>query len=143
MFQSVRNKEVMSVRKREDTIKMVLQCINAALEKKAKDIIILDVKGLSSFTDYMIICSGSSDRQVQAITSSIEKDLKKSGTLPLGIEGEKFGQWVLMDYGDVIVHIFYEPTREFYDIERLWSDVPRMEVGNGDQKVTSLDEGML
>jgi len=143
MFQSVRNKEVMSVRKREDTIKMVLQCINAALEKKAKDIIILDVKGISSFTDYMIICSGSSDRQVQAITASIEKDLKKSGVLPLGIEGEKFGQWVLMDYGDVIVHIFYEPTREFYDIERLWSDVPRMEVGNGDQKVTSLDEGML
>ncbi len=137
------NKEVISVRKREDTIKMVLQCVNAALEKKAKDIIILDVKGLSSFTDYMIICSGSSDRQVQAITSSIEKDLKKSRTLPLGIEGEKFGQWVLMDYGDIIVHIFYEPTREFYDIERLWSDVPRMEVRNGGQKVTSLDESML
>ena len=133
----------MFVRKSEDTIKMVLQCINAALEKKAKDIIILDVKAISSFTDCMIICSGSSDRQVQAIASSIEGDLKKSGTLPLGIEGEKFGEWVLMDYGDVIVHVFYEPTREFYDIERLWSDAPRMEVGNVDHKLTSLDKGMF
>ena len=133
----------MFVRKSEDIIKMVLQCINAALEKKAKDIIILDVKAISSFTDCMIICSGSSDRQVQAIASSIEGDLKKSGTLPLGIEGEKFGEWVLMDYGDVIVHVFYEPTREFYDIERLWSDAPRMEVGNVDHKLTSLDKGMF
>ena len=119
-----------SVGKEDDTKKMLFRCTEAALEKKAKDIVILDVRGLSSFTDYMIICSGSSDRQVQAIASSIEESLKKFRILPIGIEGEKSGKWVLMDYGDVIIHIFYEPTREFYDIERLWSDAPRIKVGN-------------
>jgi len=133
----------MSVRKKEDTKKVILQCTNAALEKKAKDLIILNIKGLSSFADYMIICSGRSDRQVQAIASSIGENLKKSGILPLGIEGEKIGKWVLMDYNDVIIHIFYEPTREFYDIERLWSDALRMEVGDVDYELTSLNKGML
>ncbi len=107
---------------------MIFRCIKAALEKKAGDIVTLDVRGLSSFTDYMIICNGSSDRQVQAIAASIEESLKKFRILPLGIEGEKSGKWILMDYGDVIIHIFYESTREFYDIERLWSDAPRIKL---------------
>lgn len=143
MFQSIQTREVVSVTKKGDSKKVILQCTNAALEKKAKNIIILNIRGLSAFADYMIICSGGSDRQVQAIASSIGENLKKSGILPLGIEGEKFGKWVLMDYDDVIIHIFYEPTREFYDIERLWSDAPRMEVGDVDHELTSLDKGML
>ena len=128
--------------KKSDAKKTVLRCTNAALDKKAKNLIILKVKEHSSFTDYFIICSGTSDRQVKGIAASIEETLKKSGILPLGIEGENSGNWILMDYGDVIIHIFYEPTREFYDIERLWSDVPNMAVGETVEKLTSLDDGM-
>ena len=127
---------------KSDTKKTVLKCTNAALDKKAKNLIILKVKELSSFTDYFIICSGTSDRQVKGIAASIEETLKKSGIQPLGIEGENTGNWVLMDYGDVIIHIFYEPTREFYDLERLWSDVPSMSVNEDIDKITSLNDGM-
>jgi len=133
---------VIFVIKQSDAKKTVLQCTNAALDKKAKNLIILKVKELSSFTDYFIICSGTSDRQVKGIATSIEETLKKAGVLPLGIEGKDSGNWILMDYGDVIIHIFYEPTREFYDIERLWSDVPGMTVGENVEKLTSLDDGM-
>ena len=120
----------------------VLLCVNASLQRKAKDLIILNVKEYSSIADYFIICSGTSDRQVQAIAASIHENLKEYGILPLGIEGERIGKWVLMDYADVIIHIFYEPIREFYDIERLWSDVPLMEVGDDLTELTALDKGM-
>lgn len=120
----------------------VLLCVNASLKRKAKDLIILNVKELSSFADYFIICSGTSDRQVQAIAESIQENLKENGILPLGIEGERIGKWVLMDYEDIIVHIFYEPIREFYDIERLWADAPRMEVGDEVTELTALNKGM-
>lgn len=118
----------------------VLLCVNAALEKKAHNLVILNVKEISAFTDYFLICSGASDRQVQAIAQAIREKMKQSGLLPLGVEGENHGQWVLMDYGDVVVHIFYEPVREFYDIERLWSDAPRMEVEDDAVSLTTLDE---
>jgi len=120
----------------------VLLCVNASLQKKAKDLVILNVKTLSSFTDYFIICSGTSDRQVQAITSSIQENLKKSGIIPLGVEGENLGKWVLMDYDDVVIHIFHEPIREFYEIERLWSDAPRMDIGDDVTELSDLDQEM-
>ncbi|MBN2179513.1 MAG: ribosome silencing factor [Deltaproteobacteria bacterium] len=120
----------------------MLLCTNAALKKKAKDLIILKVQELSSFTDFFVICSGSSDRQVQAIADSIETDLKKSGVLPLGIEGGRSGKWILMDYGDVVVHVFYEATREFYDIERLWADAPSMMVSENAQEIKDLEDNM-
>ena len=120
----------------------VLLCVNASLKRKAKDLIILNVRELSSFADYFIICSGTSDRQVQAIAESIQENLKENGILPLGVEGERIGKWVLMDYEDIIVHIFYEPIREFYDIERLWSDAPRMEIEDDVTEVKALDKGM-
>ena len=120
----------------------VLLCVNASLKNKAKNLIILNVKESSSFADYFIICSGTSDRQVQAITAAIQENLKAYGILPLGIEGERLGKWVLMDYEDVVIHIFYEPVREFYDIERLWSDAQRMEVGDEVTELTALDKGM-
>lgn len=78
------------------------------------------MQGRSSLTDYVLVCSGSSDRQVKAIAESISKELKGAGIYPLGVEGENEGKWVLADYDDVVVHIFYEPLREFYDIESLW-----------------------
>jgi ribosome-associated protein len=129
-------------RKKDDTRKKVLLCVNAALEKKAKDIIILNMQKVTSFADYSIICSGNSDRQVQSIAQSIEESMKKSGFLPLGIEGEKTARWILMDYADIIVHVFYEPVRDFYDIERLWSDAPKMEIDDDTDKVTRLRKGM-
>jgi ribosome-associated protein len=103
-------------------------CARAALDHKAIDLAILEVKSLSSFTDYFVISSGNSDRQVQAIASHIEEKLGKQGLQPLGIEGKRDGRWVLLDYGDVVIHIFYHPIRELYDLERLWSDAPRVEL---------------
>jgi len=103
-------------------------CARAALDHKAIDLAILEVKKLSSFADYFVISSGSSDRQVQAIASHVEEKLGKQGLHPLGIEGKREGRWVLLDYGDVVIHIFYQPIREFYDLERLWSDAPKVEL---------------
>lgn len=88
--------------------------------------VILEVKHLSSFTDYFVIASGNSDRQVQAIANHIEGKLGKQGLNPMGAEGKTEGRWALLDYGDVVVHIFYHPIREFYDLERLWADAPRI-----------------
>lgn len=106
----------------------MLRCAHAALDKKAADLVILDMRGISSFTDYFIICSGRSDRQVQGIADSVETEMKKSGISPLGIEGFTEGKWVLLDYDDVVIHVFYEPIREFYDLERLWADAPSMKL---------------
>jgi len=102
-------------------------CINAVLNKKALDLILLDVRKVSSFADYFIICSGQSSRHVQGIASSIKESLAKEGIYPLGIEGFTQGSWILMDYNEVIIHIFYKTIREFYDLEGLWSDAKRIE----------------
>ena len=120
----------------------LLLCINASLKRKAKNLTILNVKEISSFADYFIICSGTSDRQVQSIAASIRENLKEYGIIPLGIEGESLGKWVLMDYEDVIIHVFYEPIRDFYDLERLWPDAPRMEVGDEVTEMTALGKGI-
>jgi len=105
-----------------------LFCAQLALDKKAYDVIVLELKELTSFTDYFIICSGKSDRQVQAIASHIEMTLKEEGIKPLGIEGYREARWILMDYGDVVVHVFYEPVRKFYDLDKLWGDAPKIEI---------------
>ena len=88
---------------------------------------LLDLKGISSFTEYFLICSGRSDRQVQAISRSIDEHLKKMGIYSLGVEGFEEGKWILMDYDDVIVHVFFDPVRKFYDLEGLWLDAPRVD----------------
>jgi len=120
----------------------LLLCVNASLKRKARNLIILNVKEFSSFADYFIILSGTSDRQVQSIAASIQQNLKECGVTPLGVEGENLGKWVLMDYEDVIIHVFYEPIREFYDLERLWPEAPRMEVGDEVSEMTALDKGI-
>lgn len=104
--------------------------INAALGKKAMDLVVLDVRKLSSIADVFIICSGRSNRQVSAIAEHIQVDLKKHGITPLSVEGKKQGHWVLLDYAHVIIHIFYEPVRSFYDLEGLWIDAERIEIKN-------------
>lgn len=130
------------VKESKDGKERLLLCINASLKRKAKNLTILNVKEISSFADYFIICSGTSDRQVQSIAASIRENLKEYGIIPLGIEGESLGKWVLMDYEDVIIHVFYEPIRDFYDLERLWPDAPRMEVGDEVTEMTALGKGI-
>lgn len=120
----------------------VLLCVNAALEKKPKNLVILNIKEISSFADYYIIMSGSSDREVQALASAIQEKMKKTGILPLGTEGITFGKWILLDYIDVIVSIFHEPLRAFYDLERLWSDAPHMEIPDDTKELTTLNDDM-
>jgi ribosome-associated protein len=106
----------------------VLLLSRFALEKKACDLVILDLRALSSIADYFILCTGRSDRQVQSIAQSVEENVGRQGIRPLSVEGLARGHWVLMDYDDVILHIFYQPVRQFYDLERLWFRAPRAEL---------------
>lgn len=99
-----------------------------ALEKKACDLVVMDVRGLTSIADYFIICSGRSDRQVQSIAQGLEENSAEHGSKPFAVEGASRGHWVLMDFSDVIVHIFYEPVRKFYDLDGLWGHAPRAEL---------------
>lgn len=98
------------------------------MDKKADRVVVLNIGKLSSVADYLLICSGASDRQVQAIAYSIEEGLKKKKMRPLSMEGIREGHWALIDYGDVIAHIFFEPVREFYNLEGLWPEADRIEV---------------
>jgi ribosome-associated protein len=103
----------------------------AAIEKKATEMVLLEMRGVSSYTDYFLICSGKSDRQVQAIAQRVAEVLGEGGIQPLGLEGMSEGKWVLMDYGDLVVHVFLEPIRRFYDLEGLWVDAPRIDLREG------------
>ncbi len=100
--------------------------VKAALGRKAFDLVVLDVRILTSVADAFIICSGRSNRQVTAIAEYIQTELKKAGIKPLNVEGKKEGHWVLLDYGHVIIHVFYESVRHFYDLEGLWMDAKRI-----------------
>ena len=108
-----------------------LLCLKTAIEKKALNPVLLELKEITSFTDYFLLLSGKSDRQVQAIAQGIEEALKKKGIRHLGKEGMTGGRWILMDYEDVVVHIFLEPMRKFYDLEGLWIDAPRIDLQKG------------
>ena len=101
--------------------------VHAVLGKKAQALVVLDVRNLTSVAEAFIICSGRSNRQVQAIAEHTKKELKSHNRSPLSIEGLKEGHWVLIDYGEVVIHVFYEPVRSFYDLEGLWTDAKRVE----------------
>jgi len=103
-----------------------LRAVTAALEKKGLEPVLLDVRAMASYTDYILIVSGRSDRQVQAISDGIVEAFAAEGKRPFGVEGMKNGQWTLVDLGDVVVHVFYHPARDHYDLESLWSDAPRV-----------------
>ena len=98
----------------------VQDALEAALDKKAADVVVLELEGVCSFTDCFIICSGTSARQNQAISDGVKERLRQSGNRASHIEGYAEGEWILMDYLDFVVHIFTERAREFYDLERLW-----------------------
>lgn len=104
-----------------------IRCAELASDKKAFDIRALDISTISSIADYLVIASGGSDRQVQAIADSIRIGLKKFGKVN-DIEGESEGKWIVMDYGDVLVHIFHEPVRRYYDLDGLWHMAPELEL---------------
>ena len=106
----------------------VLECTRAALDRKAYDLVVLEVGALTSIGDYFVICSGRSDTQVQAIAHGVRDHLSELGVEPLAIEGLERGQWVLIDYGDVVVHVFQVPVRGFYDLDRLWARAPRADL---------------
>ena len=109
----------------EDAVRIAAR---AASEKKATDLVVLDLRNAASFTEYFLICTGASTRQVQAVSNAVEEALLKSGKRPLHIEGYSSAEWILLDYGDFIVHVFSAASRRFYDLERLWRDAPRVEV---------------
>ena len=102
--------------------------IQTSLQKKPGNPIGLQVEGMCSFADYFLILSGNSTRQTQALADHLRTTLGKKGLRPLGVEGEEAGQWILMDYDEVIVHIFLDSVREFYDVEGLWIDAPRVDL---------------
>lgn len=99
-----------------------------AIQKKAENIKLLDIREFSNIADYFILCAGASDRQVTTIAENIIENLKKLHIRPQGIEGLRQGRWVVIDYTDIVVHIFYEPVREFYEIDDLWSFAVELKV---------------
>ena len=118
-----------------DRISKALLIAEAAENRKAEDIVGLDVREISSFADTFIIATGTSDRHVRAVADAIDAALKERGDPPMGIEGYEEGRWVLIDCDDTIVHIFQREIREHYDLERLWSDAPELELGAAPRSV--------
>jgi len=102
------------------------QALEAALDKKAMEPVLLDVRGLCSYANYLLVLSGRSDRQVDSIAEGVQDGLRQAGVRPLGIEGKGSGQWVLIDFGDLVVHVFHHPIREHYDLEGLWIEANRI-----------------
>lgn len=102
-------------------------CASIAADKKAEDIVAIDLRGLSTFTDFYVICTGSSEPQLKAIANEVEATLKKEhGRKPMGVDGYPLSQWVVADYGDVVMHIFHSSKRDLYRLEELWNDAPRL-----------------
>jgi ribosome-associated protein len=106
----------------------MVTALEAAAEKKAINSVVLDLREIASFTDYFVITSGTNERQVQAISDEIVETLKKAGTAAARVEGYKTAEWILLDYGDFVVHVFDEKARTFYDLERLWRESKRVKL---------------
>lgn len=102
--------------------------MRAAESKKATDIRVLDLTGITSFADYFVICTGANQRQIQAIADEVGARLKQEGELPLSVEGYNQAEWILSDYGDLLVHVFSPQAREYYDLERLWRQAKPVEI---------------
>ncbi len=107
---------------------LALEALAAAFTKNALQPVLLEVAAVSSYTDFILLLSGRSIRQVEAISDAIQQNLKEQQQQPIGVEGERGGQWMLIDYGDVVIHIFYHPLRDYYDLEGLWSEAPRVQL---------------
>jgi len=106
----------------------IQRTLGAALEKKALDLTVLDLRGIASFTDFFVITTGTNRRQCQAISDEVVEQLKRSGTRAARVEGFQTAEWILIDYGDFVVHVFDEKARRFYDLERLWREARRLDI---------------
>jgi ribosome-associated protein len=104
--------------------------VRSVADQKAEDVVVLDVSKLSSFADYFIICHGQSNRQVSALAEHVQEAMAFAGFKPFGVEGQREEAWILIDYGELIIHIFLKSLREFYDLERLWSDASRISIAD-------------
>ena len=111
---------------------VISEAVNAALEKKGQDIVVLNLSTSGAFTDYFVVCSGQTGRQVRAIVDGVLKMLRAKGIRPSHVEGYDHGEWVLIDCFDFIVHVFTKETRRFYDLDRLWGNAARVEFSNPD-----------
>jgi ribosome-associated protein len=105
-----------------------LAIAKAALDKKGEDVVVLDVRGLTSYADYFVVVTADSDRQASAIADHVEQTMKQQGVSKVGVEGYESGRWILVDYGDVVAHVMNRESRGFYDLEGLWADAPRFAV---------------
>jgi ribosome-associated protein len=110
-----------------EALDKALLCLKIIKERKAVNPVLFEVGRLTSITDYFLIASGNSIRQVQAIARHLSRRMREESVIAYGLEGEREGHWVLMDYNDVVIHIFYQPIREFYDLEGLWIEAPRVD----------------
>ena len=110
-----------------------LTAVRAAESKKAYDVRVLDLREITSFTDFFVICSGANARQIQAISEAVGEELAKRGEHPVSVEGFQNAEWVLADYGDYIVHVFSDSAREYYDLERLWRHAKNVEMPAADR----------
>jgi len=108
--------------------KVVEKAAGATLEKKAEDVVVLDLRKASSFTDYFVLASGNNQKQVLAIADSVLESLREEGLRPKHLEGYPRQEWILLDYGGLVVHVFTRPLRSFYDLERLWGGAARLEM---------------
>jgi len=116
------------------TIDKAKLCMKIISERKAIDPVLFEVGKLTSIADYFLIASGSSSRQVQAMASHLLRKMKEEGFRAYGLEGEEEGHWILVDYGDIVIHLFYQPFREFYDLEGLWIDAPRISLADSENR---------
>ena len=96
----------------------------AALEKKAENLVVVDLRGKATYADFLVICSGTNERQLEAVADAVERSLHDAGQRLIGSEGARGSRWVLLDFGDVVVHVFHQEERAYYDLEGLWSDAP-------------------
>jgi ribosome-associated protein len=126
MEKKVREKKVVKIDPEESLVRL---CAEGAFDKKAEDVVVLDMRGISSFTDFFLIVSGTSEPQLKAIAGSIrEKVREATGLRPIAEDGFPVSQWVIIDYGSVIIHIFHKERRDLYALESLWGDAPRLEI---------------
>ena len=114
----------------------VVDAVSLALERKARDVVALDLRGISSVTDFFVIATGRSDVQVRAIVERVVEGLRNQGLRPSHVEGARAGRWALADYVDMVVHVFHPDARDFFRLEQLWGDAPAWSVGPGENETT-------
>lgn len=123
-----------------ETIRVTAIAVKSLIEKKAEDISLIDISNVSILADYFLIACGSNKRQVQTLINNLEDCLKKEGIVSKNIEGYQSGSWVLMDYGDLVIHIFDRKSRDFYDLERLWKDGKKINIEDLNNIAGSLEQ---